>query len=109
MEGKRAHAAARTSPEPAADSSPRDRSRVARTGIVRHLDELGRIVIPIEIRKSFGLTEKDPLEISVQDEVIMLSKPQAACVCCGRVGDLAEHRGRAVCRPCITELSRGDY
>ncbi|HEY7004220.1 MAG TPA: AbrB/MazE/SpoVT family DNA-binding domain-containing protein [Gaiellaceae bacterium] len=75
-----------------------------RTGIIRHIDELGRIVIPIEIRKRFALGEKDPLEISVKDEVIMLSKPQIVCVFCGRRRSLEEHRGRAVCRPCIAEL-----
>ena len=53
------------------------------TGIIRNLDELGRIVIPIEIRKRFGLTERDPLEISVRDQTIMLSRPRTTCVFCG--------------------------
>jgi transcriptional pleiotropic regulator of transition state genes len=76
-----------------------------RTGIIRHIDDLGRIVIPIEIRKRFALAEKDPLEISVKDEVILLSKPQTVCVFCGRRSSLQEHRGRAVCRTCVTELA----
>ena len=76
-----------------------------RTGIVRHLDELGRIVIPSEIRKSFGLAEKDAIEISVRGETIVLSKPHRACVFCGRDGPLAEHRGRLVCRDCVNELA----
>src|SRR5947208_16599620 len=71
---------------------------VTRTGIIRHIDELGRIVIPIEIRKRFGLGEKDPLEISVKDETILLSKPTSSCVFCGREGSLEEFRGRSVCR-----------
>ena len=75
------------------------------TGIIRNLDELGRIVIPIEIRKRFGLGEKDPLEITVHDETILLSKPQTACVFCGRGRQLEEHRGRPVCRTCISELA----
>jgi transcriptional pleiotropic regulator of transition state genes len=75
------------------------------TGIVRHLDELGRIVIPIEIRKRFGLTEKDPLEISVRNDTIVLSRPQGTCVFCGRTAALREHRGRPVCAPCIAELT----
>jgi transcriptional pleiotropic regulator of transition state genes len=75
------------------------------TGIIRHLDELGRIVIPIEIRKRFGLGEKDPLEISLHDETIILSRPQTSCVFCGRRTQLEEHRGRPVCRSCIAELS----
>jgi transcriptional pleiotropic regulator of transition state genes len=80
-------------------------TRGATTGIIRHIDELGRIVIPIEIRKRFGLGEKDPLEISVKDETILLSKPQTMCVFCGRAGDLEEYRGRTVCRSCIEELA----
>jgi AbrB family transcriptional regulator, transcriptional pleiotropic regulator of transition state genes len=75
------------------------------SGIVRHVDELGRIVIPIEIRKRLGLSEKDPLEISVREDVILLSKPQSVCVFCGRSASLREHRGRAVCDTCVAELS----
>jgi transcriptional pleiotropic regulator of transition state genes len=81
---------------------------VTRTGIIRHIDELGRIVIPIEIRKSFGLGEKDPLEISIKDETILLSKPQSVCVFCGRDEPLEEYRGRPICRTCIAELSAQD-
>jgi transcriptional pleiotropic regulator of transition state genes len=76
-----------------------------RTGIIRHIDDLGRIVIPIEIRKRFALAEKDPLEISLKDDVILLSKPQTVCVFCGRRSSLREHRGRAVCRNCVAELA----
>jgi transcriptional pleiotropic regulator of transition state genes len=81
---------------------------VTRTGIIRHIDELGRIVIPIEIRKSFGLGEKDPLEISVKDETILLSKPHTVCVFCGRGDPLEEYRGRSICRVCIEELATQD-
>jgi transcriptional pleiotropic regulator of transition state genes len=86
-------------------TAARARRGVTRTGIIRHIDELGRIVIPIEIRKRFGLSEKDPLEISVKDETILLSKPQGSCVFCGRERSLHEHRGRTVCRSCIAELT----
>jgi AbrB family transcriptional regulator, transcriptional pleiotropic regulator of transition state genes len=79
---------------------------VRTTGIVRHIDELGRIVIPIEIRKRFGLGEKDPLEIFVKDDTILLSRPREHCVFCGRTGDVEEHRGRSVCRSCISELAQ---
>jgi transcriptional pleiotropic regulator of transition state genes len=75
------------------------------TGIIRHVDHLGRIVIPIEIRKRLGLGDKDPLEISVREDVILLSKPHSVCVFCGRSARLREHRGRAVCGACIAELS----
>ncbi len=78
---------------------------MVQTGIVRHIDELGRIVIPSEIRKRFGLAEKDPVEISVRGDTILLSRPQTACVFCGAEEGLEEHRSRAVCRDCIDELA----
>ncbi len=76
------------------------------TGIVRHIDELGRIVIPIEIRKRLGIGEKDPVEISVHGDTILLEKPHSVCVFCGSDQKLGEHRGRSVCRSCIRELVR---
>jgi transcriptional pleiotropic regulator of transition state genes len=89
-------------------AATRTRQGVTKTGIIRHIDELGRIVIPIEIRKSFGLGEKDPLEISVKDETILLSKPQTMCIFCGSDELLEEYRGRSVCHSCIAELSAQD-
>jgi transcriptional pleiotropic regulator of transition state genes len=84
---------------------PRSTRGATNTGIIRHIDDLGRIVIPIEIRKRFALAEKDPLEISVKDDIILLSKPQTVCVFCGKRSALQEHRGRAVCRSCVAELT----
>lgn len=75
------------------------------TGIIRHLDELGRIVIPIEIRKRFGLTERDALEITVKDQTILLRRPRSACVFCGSTRSVLEHRGRGVCHDCVAELA----
>jgi len=86
----------------AASSNSRNHPR---TGVVRHIDELGRIVIPSEIRKRFGFGDKDPVEITVKGDTILLSRPQATCVFCGRDERLNEHRGRLVCNPCIAELS----
>ena len=74
------------------------------TGIVRRIDELGRIVIPIEIRKRFGLAEKEPVEISVKGESILLTKAHSVCVFCGAEHGLENFRGRAVCRSCIGDL-----
>jgi transcriptional pleiotropic regulator of transition state genes len=68
------------------------------------LDELGRIVIPIEIRKRFGLTERDALEISVKNQTILLSRPRSSCVFCGSPRDVVEHRGQGVCARCMDEL-----
>jgi transcriptional pleiotropic regulator of transition state genes len=87
------------------ETTSRNRRAPTTTGIIRHLDELGRIVIPIEIRKRFGLTERDALEISVKNQTILLSRPRSACVFCGATRSLVEHMGRGVCRPCIDELT----
>ncbi len=76
-----------------------------RTGIVRHIDQLGRIVIPSEIRKRFGLGDKDPVEISVRGDEILLSRPRTQCVFCGRDEGLGEHRGRPVCESCASEIA----
>jgi transcriptional pleiotropic regulator of transition state genes len=87
------------------ETRKRNRGGKTTTGIIRHLDELGRIVIPIEIRKRFGLTERDALEIAVKDETILLSRPRSACVFCGSTRTILEHRGRGVCRNCANELA----
>jgi transcriptional pleiotropic regulator of transition state genes len=75
------------------------------TGIVRHIDDLGRIVIPIEIRKRFGIRKKDPLEIFVKGDRIILSKPQETCVFCDRTRELSEFSGRQVCSTCRAALA----
>ena len=62
-------------------------------------------MIPIEIRKRFGLAVRDPVEISVKGDTIVLAKPHGVCVFCGRDDGLEEHRGRSVCRSCIAELA----
>jgi transcriptional pleiotropic regulator of transition state genes len=96
--------ATRKASQPIPKTAVLDERSVIHTGIVRHIDELGRIVIPIEIRKRFGLGEKDPIEISVKGETIMLTKPVESCVFCSRGGPLEKHRGRSICRLCIGEL-----
>jgi transcriptional pleiotropic regulator of transition state genes len=76
-------------------------------GVVRRIDELGRIVIPVEIRKRFGIADHDALEISVQGDVIMLQRPRTECVFCGSQDALSVFRERPVCEACLDEL-RGD-
>jgi transcriptional pleiotropic regulator of transition state genes len=87
------------------EASMRNRGSKTTTGIIRHLDELGRIVIPIEIRKRFGLTERDALEISVRDQTILLNRPRDGCVFCGSTRTVAEHRGRSICAACAGEIA----
>ena len=74
-------------------------------GVVRRVDELGRIVIPVEIRKRFGISVRDPLEIGVRGESIVLSKLQDACVFCGKTEQMVEFKGRLVCIECRTGLA----
>jgi transcriptional pleiotropic regulator of transition state genes len=75
------------------------------TGIIRRIDDLGRIVIPIEIRKRFGIEKRDPLEIFIKGDRIILGKPQNGCVFCGRKVALVEHHGHQVCGSCRRELA----
>jgi transcriptional pleiotropic regulator of transition state genes len=74
-------------------------------GIVRRVDELGRIVIPVEIRRRHGIDVHDPLEISVRGDTILLSKPRTECVICGSARGLVEFRERMVCGECRTGLA----
>ena len=75
------------------------------TGIVRKVDELGRVVLPIELRRTFGIEERDALEIYVDDDSIILKKYAQACVFCGGTDDVTAFRGKNVCRKCIKELT----
>lgn len=74
------------------------------TGIVRRVDELGRIVIPMELRRTFGIEIKDPLEIFVDGDAIVLSKFQAVCVFCGTSSQIVSFKGKNVCQDCKKEL-----
>lgn len=76
------------------------------TGIVRRVDDLGRIVIPMELRRTLGINVKDPVSISVEGEKIILQKYQAACAICGSEDDTTEVKGRAVCAHCIVEIKK---
>ena len=75
------------------------------TGIVRKVDELGRIVIPKELRKKFCIREKDGLEIYVEDERIILKKYEPACIFCQNVDNVVEYQGRNICPDCIKLLA----
>lgn len=77
------------------------------TGMARKVDDLGRIVIPAEMRRGFGIKEGDLLEISVEGEQIILSKRQNACIFCGSANDLKEYKSRMICAGCLGELAGG--
>jgi transcriptional pleiotropic regulator of transition state genes len=76
------------------------------TGVVRRVDELGRIVIPIELRRNLDIIEKDALEIYVDGEMIVLKKYQPACIFCGEVNDVVNYRGKNICTPCLDHLKQ---
>ena len=74
------------------------------TGIVRKVDELGRIVLPIELRRTLDIAEKDSLEIYVDGASIVLKKYQPACTVCDDAKDVINFKGKNVCTNCIREL-----
>lgn len=77
---------------------------VKSTGIVRKVDELGRIVIPIELRRNLDIEEKDSLEIYVEDDHIILKKYSPACSFCSNATDITVFKGRNICRNCLDDL-----
>jgi transcriptional pleiotropic regulator of transition state genes len=78
------------------------------TGMARKVDDLGRIVLPVETRRLFGIQPGDALEISVLDGSIMLKKLEQACVFCGGDTGLTDFKGKLVCVPCVDGLQRAD-
>lgn len=75
------------------------------TGIVRKVDELGRVVIPMELRRTMGIAEKDGMEIYVDSDKIILKKYEPACVFCGSAADVHDVHGKKVCGACASGIS----
>lgn len=75
------------------------------TGIVRKVDELGRIVLPIELRRTLGIEEKDRIEIFVDGESIILRKYQPACIFCDNANDIINYKGKNICPDCIRAMN----
>lgn len=75
------------------------------TGIIRKVDDLGRIVLPIELRRMLDIEERDELEIYMENERIILQKYEPSCIFCGSSRDLISYRGRNVCQNCIREMT----
>ncbi|NLL39391.1 MAG: AbrB/MazE/SpoVT family DNA-binding domain-containing protein [Clostridiales bacterium] len=74
------------------------------TGIVRQMDSLGRIVLPVELRRTLDIAEKDSLEIYVDESSIILKKYQPACIFCDNVRDIVNYKGKNICPECIEKL-----
>ena len=75
------------------------------TGIVRRVDELGRIVLPMELRRTLGIDVKDALEIFVDGNQIVLNKYEPACIFCNSANDIVNFKGKNICRQCLKELT----
>ena len=75
------------------------------TGIVRKVDELGRIVLPIELRRTLGIEEKDRIEIFVDGESIILRKYQPAYIFCDNAKDIINYKGKNICPDCIRAMN----
>ena len=73
-------------------------------GIVRKVDELGRIVLPIELRRTLDIAEKDPLEIYVDGSAIVLKKYRPTCIFCDASKDIINFKGKNICPKCLKEL-----
>lgn len=74
------------------------------TGMIRRLDELGRVVIPKEIRKQLDIDEKDSLEIFVDKKNIILKKVEDTCVFCEKSKDLISYKGKLICKECLENI-----
>lgn len=74
------------------------------TGIVRKVDELGRITLPIEQRRTLNIDIKDPVEIFVEGEAIILKKYEPSCIFCGNAKDVVNYKGKNICKSCLKEL-----
>jgi AbrB family transcriptional regulator, transcriptional pleiotropic regulator of transition state genes len=75
------------------------------TGVVRKVDELGRIVLPIELRRTLGINIKDPVEIFVDGEKVILRKYNGrTCAFCDTGDDVTEYKGKYVCTDCVEQL-----
>ncbi|KAB3531816.1 AbrB/MazE/SpoVT family DNA-binding domain-containing protein [Alkaliphilus serpentinus] len=75
------------------------------TGIVRKVDELGRVVLPIELRRTLNIAEKDALEIYVDGESVILKKYEPACIFCGNAKDVKNFKTKNICKDCLSEMS----
>ena len=76
------------------------------TGIVRKVDELGRVVLPIELRRTLDIAEKDALEIFVDGNTIILKKYEPACIFCGDASNVSNYKGKNICHECMQELKK---
>ena len=77
-------------------------------GVTRKIDELGRIVIPVEIRNQFGINERDNIEIFVDETFIILKKVENTCMLCGNEKKLQDYKEKKICKECIQEIKKSN-
>jgi len=75
------------------------------TGITRKVDELGRVVLPVELRRTLDIAEKDVLEIYVENDSVILKKYEPACIFCDNARNVISFKGKNICPSCIKELT----
>ena len=75
------------------------------TGIIRKLDDLGRIVLPIEFRRTLDIAERDEIEIFMENDRIILQKFEPACIFCASSRGLISYKGKNVCQSCVQKMS----
>lgn len=73
-------------------------------GVVRQIDDLGRIVIPAEVRKTLNWEVRDPLEIYTSGDSVILKKYQPGCIFCGSLEELEDFRERKICKACCKQM-----
>ena len=74
------------------------------TGIVRKVDELGRIVLPKELRQTLHISDRDPIEIFVDNSSIILQKYEPACMFCNSTSNMVQYKGRNICKDCLVAI-----
>lgn len=75
------------------------------SGIIRRIDDLGRVVIPVEMRRVLDMGEREALSISLENNAIVLRRAHAGCVFCGSGKDVVDFRGKLVCPRCARQLA----
>jgi len=78
------------------------------TGIVRKVDELGRIVLPIELRRTLDIAERDELEIYLDDDKVILKKYEPSCIFCGDADNVINYKDKKICKSCMEELKKSE-
>ena len=76
------------------------------TGIVRRIDELGRIVLPMELRRNYNLGIKDSVEIYTEGDAIVLKKYEPCCIFCGGSTNITVYKGKNICENCKKDISK---